>query len=1019
MRKYLSAVLMIACMVVCHGNMYAQYLSYYVLNLQNGLPSNNAYHCLTDHYGYLWIATEKGVVKYNGYTTKLFDKQNGIPNDDIWELHLDSKNRIWLSAISNEFGYIYNNRYKKTYNSSPNSNYYPMDIRERAGGVVFFNKGAREQSTISIDSVHNDTVYNMVLKRGMPNMHSLEENAHFYINLFTGNYEMLYRLADTMLRPLAQFPKTYSFIDSPYRVTDGYKNYFVSFHNEAGPLYAFNLKSGEFKTTSINPEPGEKIYITSEVQNAFVLITNKKTIFFDTAMNVIRQYNYASLIGSKASNEYSPSFFDENPMWKLMMTTSKQGVVIMQDTNNFTRNNIEVLEGAKYLGRTTAGYVYWWNKEKKTIFQVAPDRRLRKLSSPLLSQLSCVKSIAHGKVLLMGTFLHYLNEKTFKIEDYYKDIHVYKSDNYEYPDKEKLMLTHRFTIDYYEYSDSIHYDINLGSGLSIRIIKNDTIRSNLVALMRPVGIMIDSPHHILWAYGYRALVAHNLLTRKNMSFNQSMLDALGITKIQQMLIDKFDNIFIKDNDRLLVFNYRTRTIKKLLSNYRLDDAFIAIRNNKLIVAGGFGVLFTMVHGSMQFSSTLAYRNIKHVNYNYLLGKIAMADDSVFLSTDKGIYTVAIPSEQTICHAHTSVNEFNLLLNYHDSTRQLYSSDTIVISHNSRNIQFDVVNPKGYGTLSYMFRLGANDAWQTLNNNELYFDNIDADAYYDLQLIVKDNEWSGSPIFLKVYLAPRWWESYWGKRMVSLGILLSVIGVAFIVAYITKRIVNKRNEERNIQLELKSLKMAVELKSIYAQINPHFIFNTLSTGLYFIKKGMMKEAYTHITTFSDLLRSFLKASRNKYINLAEDIENLENYIKLQQIRFENKFEYDIHVADGINPNATLIPSLLLQPIVENAIHHGLFHKEGLGHLYISFTQLGNEEGVICMIDDDGIGREQSKILKEETIAKTQSYGTDMVKELINILNEHEPILIQLEYTDKQLPATGTTVVITIKHLTKNA
>jgi hypothetical protein len=79
---------------------------------------------------------------------------------------------------------------------------------------------------------------------------------------------------------------------------------------------------------------------------------------------------------------------------------------------------------------------------------------------------------------------------------------------------------------------------------------------------------------------------------------------------------------------------------------------------------------------------------------------------------------------------------------------------------------------------------------------------------------------------------------------------------------------------------------------------------------------------------------------------------------------------------------------------------------------------NEDGLVCTIDDDGIGRVQSKILNEETITKTQSYGTDMVKELINILNEHEPILIQLEYIDKQLPDTGTTVIITIKHLPEN-
>jgi hypothetical protein len=1006
-------------MVVCLDRVDAQHLSYYVLNLQNGLPSNNAYHCLTDHYGYLWIATEKGVVKYNGYTTQIFDKQNGIPNDDIWYIFSDNKNRIWLSAISNEFGYIYNNTYKKTYSPSSNSSYYPIDIKQRGEDIVFINKGSREPVTLTVDSVHNDTVYSFGVKGNVPHMQRLDENAHFIANLFADNYEIQYRISDTTSRLIAQYPRNYSYIDSAYRVQDGIKNYLVSYHNDAGPLYALNVNSGEFKSISINAEPGEKIYTTGELQREFSVITNKKTIFFDTVLNFVRQYNYASLIGGEASNEYSPSFFNEIPLWKLVMTTSKKGVLVMQDTNRFVRNSLGVLVEAKYVGSTNAGYMYWWSKEKKTMYQLAPDRQVRKLLLPKIYQLSGVKNISLSKVLLMGNLMYYLNEKTLQLTDYYKGFHFIRADHYPFPVKEKLMMSRRSVIDYYEYSDSVHYDINAGSGLSIRIIKNDSITSDVIGLMRPVGLTVDSNENMLWAYGYRSVFIQNLVTRKGIALTTSVLDALGITKIQQILIDKFGNIFIKDNDRLLVFNYRTRTISKLLSNYRLDDAVVTIHNDRLIVAGGFGVLFTLVQGPMQFSSTLAYRNIKHVNYNYLLGKIAIAKDSVILSTDKGIYTVAIPSEQVIRHTQVSVNDFNLLLNYHDSTRQLYSNDTITLNHNNPNIQFDVVNPKGYGRLSYMYRLGSDDTWHTLNNNELYLDNIDADTYYDLQLIIKDSEWRSSPIYLKVYMVPRWWESYWGKRMVWLGVLLSIVGVALSIAYFTKRVVNKRNEEKNIQLELKSLKMAVELKSIYAQINPHFIFNTLSTGLYFIKKGMMKEAYTHITTFSDLLRSFLKASRNKYINLAEDIENLENYIKLQQIRFENKFEYRIHVADNVNANTTLIPSLLLQPIVENAIHHGLFHKEGLGHLAISFTGLPNEDGLVCTIDDDGIGRAQSKMIREETITKTQSYGTDMVKELINILNEHEPILIQLEYVDKQLPDTGTTVIITIKHLPKNA
>jgi LytS/YehU family sensor histidine kinase len=246
------------------------------------------------------------------------------------------------------------------------------------------------------------------------------------------------------------------------------------------------------------------------------------------------------------------------------------------------------------------------------------------------------------------------------------------------------------------------------------------------------------------------------------------------------------------------------------------------------------------------------------------------------------------------------------------------------------------------------------------------------------------------------------------------VLIAAFLVWLIVAT-TKRVVNRNNKAKTMQLELRNLKMAVELKSIYSQINPHFIFNTLSTGLYYIKKKKMDEAYNHISSFSNLLRAYIKSSRNKYITLAEEIENLGNYISLQQSRFENKFDSEIIVANNVNPIKSTIPSLLLQPLVENAINHGLFHKEDKGKLKIEFKQGNDESELICIIDDDGVGRDRAKLFKEEATIQTPSYGTDLVKELINIFNTNEPIRIDIEYIDKQEPETGTTVILTIKNL----
>src|SRR6185437_8898397 len=105
-------------------------------NIDNGLPSNDVYSVLTDHLGYLWIATEKGVAKYNGYEFKIFNQSDGISNEDIWELCEDKQGRMWLSNISDEIGYVYNNKYHRVFTKKNNHTVYPRDTRSIGNGII-------------------------------------------------------------------------------------------------------------------------------------------------------------------------------------------------------------------------------------------------------------------------------------------------------------------------------------------------------------------------------------------------------------------------------------------------------------------------------------------------------------------------------------------------------------------------------------------------------------------------------------------------------------------------------------------------------------------------------------------------------------------------------------------------------------------------------------------------------------------------------------------------------------------
>ena len=175
-----------------------------------------------------------------------------------------------------------------------------------------------------------------------------------------------------------------------------------------------------------------------------------------------------------------------------------------------------------------------------------------------------------------------------------------------------------------------------------------------------------------------------------------------------------------------------------------------------------------------------------------------------------------------------------------------------------------------------------------------------------------------------------------------------------------------------------------LKSLRTQMNPHFIFNALNSVNSFIARNDERAANKYLSEFSQLMRSVLENSEEDFIPLSKEIELLRLYVKLEHFRFQDKFDYTIHVDEALAVDQFVIPPMLLQPYVENAVWHGLRYKEEKGNLRILFSQR-DAETVAIEIIDDGIGRKKSKALKTEHQKKQQSKGMGNIEKRIAILN----------------------------------
>ncbi|MGY5351466.1 sensor histidine kinase [Wenyingzhuangia sp. IMCC45533] len=243
----------------------------------------------------------------------------------------------------------------------------------------------------------------------------------------------------------------------------------------------------------------------------------------------------------------------------------------------------------------------------------------------------------------------------------------------------------------------------------------------------------------------------------------------------------------------------------------------------------------------------------------------------------------------------------------------------------------------------------------------------------------------------------------------LGVFLSLF---FLVNYFKKT--NLANEYKlelaydKLEETKKSELAHLQLKSLKAQMNPHFMFNAMNSIQSLVLKGDKHEAYQYLSKFSDMIRENLNMSEKSFVSFDEECSLLKKYLELEKLRFKENFIYHIVGDDYIED--IKIPSMIIQPFVENAIKHGLLHKkEGIKKLHINFTK---SDVLECEITDNGVGCEQSLEINRKNESVHTSFSTKAIKDRLEILKEYYKTDIGFSY----LPAkTGTIVKVKIPYL----
>ena len=311
-------------------------------------------------------------------------------------------------------------------------------------------------------------------------------------------------------------------------------------------------------------------------------------------------------------------------------------------------------------------------------------------------------------------------------------------------------------------------------------------------------------------------------------------------------------------------------------------------------------------------------------------------------------------------------------------------------------------------LQFAYRLiGLDNDWVFCGNkkNTSYTNLSPGNYIFEMKSANSEGLWS-KPASFKIYIKPAIWQTLWFKTFGAILIIL-------IIYWFIKRRITQIKDQEERKTSINKMVSDLEMKALRSQINPHFIFNSLNSIQKFIWENKQEDASEYLTKFSKLIRLILDHSMHKLITLEQELSMLSLYLELEHRRSNNKYDYILQVDSSVKPSETLIPPMIFQPYIENAIWHGLLHKLTRGKLSIHMYQ-SQIDLLVCIIQDDGIGRKASTMIKGQKSKNSVSYGMQITQDRLKIMEENgkQGNIIMEDLYDIEMQAIGTKITVEI-------
>lgn len=946
-----------------------------IIDEKVGLPSNEIYAIEEDSKGFIWLATNKGLQRYDGTTFKSYKhpEQRGL---SMFEPFIDDEDRVWCMNISGQIFYAQKDELilfadlKDDLNGSlasivANDDYLIVsmylrniiiDLKSKEKQIELFRSDNYDISTdYGLNKKHNDGLYQTL--------------DHHVRQFKDGSFYKVFKLPENIssveLRPspiqLLQDEESHLFILQQVKNTK--PKVFKRVDNQWIELEV----PAVFKNANIT--------MPRFIDNRLWCPTNKGILVFAIIENKL------VLNAKYLENFYTTDLFKDTDH-NIWVSTLRKGLIVLPNIyvekiniNNELPKRLEKIGENQLLIGLESGNAILFDvtTNTQTIVEFATS--------------SAITAMTHNEI----TNQTFVFQKIHNYTLYHNDLSISKNENKLTSVKDAAVVN----------KDTI---IAASSGsLIVTTVKNNQSSSLKKHLFdkkqRGYSVLYD----LTTRTKYFAAVDGLYYTKNNtdlklVTYQES---PLLVKKLAQDINGNIwaatfkNGIFKIENNKVTQhLNTQNGLTSNVINALTVDD-------NHLWIATENGLQRYDINDH-NFKSLKAQDGIP----SFSIIDIIVVGDHIYINTSQEVFKI----DKKMVFKPAVIPEYYFTKVIVDGKKQP-EQDIYVIPNpeTSTTIGFNANGLRGLSSSTYKYRIKDHTDWTQLQqgNNSVQFASLPVgDVTFQLKQsesdIIKELSFEVKQVFYKTL-----W--FWT-------IVVSTLIAGIILYY--RSLLRFRESEKNKQLRklvLDNELVSLRLENLRSQMNPHFIFNALNSIQEYIVSNEKNLASSYLVKFSRLIRMYLEQSRENQISLKEEIHAMQLYLELEKVRFEDKLNYEINVDSSLHLENVKVPPLFIQPYVENAIKHGLLHKKTDRRLEVNFDRdVLNNTLTIC-VKDNGIGREQAAVIKAERVNYHKSFATYANNERVELLNRKRKEKISVEIQDLQADkgtACGTCVCISI-------